>query len=228
MNVKNSFSFLLLFISQASFGQKLLKTRSLSIFKDGSSFVQKSGKVSTTNGKYILSNDQLPNALNGTFWVSSPNNRIASVVSFVDTATMQRLGEAQTQGDLLLANKGKMVKIFLSETVQYTGEIVAISTTDNGFGTPKVPILLQLKDEKGKYQIINVAQILRVEFDVAPLFASQQVIQKLRSNLNIRFNDAKSEEMLNMHYLQYGISWTPFYKLVFWKTRRQDYHFVPK
>lgn len=102
---------LVLLASTQLFAQQAFKAQSISIFKDGNSFVQKKGTVKTENGIFKLKGKDIPLALYGTFWVHTPTQKIGSVLSYMDTIHAQVPRNVQTMFDILENCKGKNVKL---------------------------------------------------------------------------------------------------------------------
>ncbi|MGK0365365.1 MAG: hypothetical protein ACI85O_002431 [Saprospiraceae bacterium] len=97
-----------------AFGQ--MKTKSISIFKNGQSFVMKSGNVSTPDGNYVMRRD-LPNALFGTLWFDATNTEISSISSYQDSVVTKREQGIASHANLLERNIRKEVNIMLNNVI---------------------------------------------------------------------------------------------------------------
>src|SRR5215469_16031221 len=101
--------------------QSVLKTKSISIFKDGKSFIIKEGTVETKDKEYVL--DKIPNALMGTFWFSGKNSYIKQVVSSLQQVDEPIERKANSFADLLYANKDKEIMITTNDGKTYSGVV---------------------------------------------------------------------------------------------------------
>ena len=79
--------------------KKDFNTSSISIFKDGTAFFIKSGQVSPTGSSYTMK-ENIPPALSGTFWITSPNNQIESLSGYVDTLQVAQRTVARNMFEL--------------------------------------------------------------------------------------------------------------------------------
>ena len=170
----------LIFISFAilnfkAIAQNSFKTESISIFKDGSSFVQKSGNVNTFNNTFSFKGDLIPQALFGTFWVSSNKSKINEVVSYTDTLRKSTTTPSQNIIEILDAMNGKMVKIkiqFLQEKTE--GKIIDIGYQENDksivdntnllFDT-KIPTFIHFVTNENKHKYLMAKDIEYIETD---------------------------------------------------------------
>ena len=183
--------------------QNGLQTQSVSVFKDGNAFYVKNGTVKTPDGKFRLEGDAIPQARNGTLWFFSPNQTIGSIVSHRDTIKTKSDVKVQNIAQLLYSNKGKKVVIettTLKES-RYEGSIEEIEGN-----------VVHLKTTDGKFLSFNVEIIQRAEFFEKPSTMMKITDnQKVTSRLDINFSDKKTEQPLELMYLQHGLSWSPFY-----------------
>ena len=85
-----------------------LKTKEISIFKNGTAFIQKAGKVSLLDNTFTWK-DNLPLALYGTFWFTSKTGTIKGISSSQSEVTKTR--DWTNYFELLKANVGKDVEI---------------------------------------------------------------------------------------------------------------------
>ena len=200
--------------------QNSFKTESISIFKDGSSFVQKNGMVSTNDGIFSLKAKDIPQALFGTLWVSSNKSKIREVVSYMDTVRKTTTASSQNILEILDAMKGKMVKLKVEyRDLIYEGKIVDIAYVENANeNTPslfltKTPSFLHFitKENTHKYLMAKDIESIETEEDVKPTFTKST--EKLTPTLDIIFDNNKPTQDLKLMYLQKGITWSPFYNL---------------
>ena len=88
-----------------------LDTKHVTIFKNGTAFIQKSGKVPIEDGAFRWS-ENLPEAIYGTFWFASPTGTIQSVKSKSDTVEKSRAWASFL--DLIRSNIGKSVELTMT------------------------------------------------------------------------------------------------------------------
>ncbi|MCL1865552.1 MAG: hypothetical protein FWF73_07055 [Spirochaetes bacterium] len=212
--------------------QSVLKTKSISIFKDGKSFVIKEGSVPAKDREYML--DKIPNALMGTFWFSGKNSYIKQVVSSQQQIDEPVERKANSFSDLLFANKDKEIVITTNDGKTYSGVV-------EDFDLPEeINSYLQLKEAElseyyaaprgGSFVIYNPAtqvfsfkmnnkwislspmEIKSIEFTTKPDYMVKSKIKVKKPVIKIEFEKGGNQG-LNMMYLQDGISWTPTYLL---------------
>jgi hypothetical protein len=200
--------FLFIFLAMASaetFAQNAFKTQSVSIFKDGNAFYVKSGVVKSPDGRFRLEADAIPQARNGTLWFFSPSNGIASIVSHTDTIKSKTDVKVVSIAQLLASNKGKkvMIEALNLKNALYEGSIEEMEGD-----------VLHLKTTEGKFVSLAIQNIARAEFFEKPSMITKVTDnQKLANRLDVNFIDKKTEQDLEMMYLQQGLSWSPFYYL---------------
>jgi hypothetical protein len=188
-----------------SYAQKLPVT-SATIFKNGKSLLTKSGKVQSTNGKYIT--NELPNALFGTFWVNSPD--LESVFCVEDS--VMGVDNNVTETSFLLKNKGKKMQIWLTNGNNSPHDVIEgvfIGVTNENYTSGQS--LLIFKTNSGKNMVLKSYSIIRYEYlnDINTEF----LIKKAEQRLEINFKSNKSEQQIEQTYLTNDIGWTPIYRL---------------
>jgi len=212
--------------------QPEMKTKSISIFKDGKSFVIKEGKAATINNEYTL--DKLPPALFGTFWFSGLQSDISRVISRQEEVEEPVERKANSFLELLYANKGKQVTLVTHDGKIYSGIV-------EDFDLPEeISSYLQLKEAElaDKYNLENTAgrifpgsystvlllkmnskwisidpaSVKSIEFETRPERTAISKIKLKKPVIKVHFTQG-GQQGLNMMYLQDGISWTPVYRL---------------
>ncbi len=202
-----------------SFGQdanKDFKTKSISLFKNGSAFYLKSGKVKTKDGSYLITKN-IPSALFGTFWIQSPSDQLNSVSSYNDKVAEDRKVRTENFAQILSANLGKKVKLHIGkdEVVQGTVEEVESikNKKDENTLIPDqfiIKSILTLQTETN-WLSLNVSEIRRVEFLEKPNQILETQVLQNKPVLSMNFNTKKTDQEVEMMYLQNGLSWTPGY-----------------
>ncbi len=220
--MKNIFAVILLLSCYRANAQSPFKTQSIAVFKDGTSFVQKSGSVNAINGIFSFVGNDIPQALFGTFWITSPTSKIGQVISYMDTVKKVTTESPQNILQILEAMTGKNVVIKLSyEIPLYEGKIIDIgfeklplfTGRDIILGADKDPALVHFLTKNGRHKYILAKDIISIESeeDVRPVYKKQEKI--LTPTLDIAFENTKTAHELKIMYLQKGLSWSPFYSL---------------
>lgn len=212
--------------------QEELKTKSISVFKNGKSFVIKEGNVATQNQIYTLS--KTPNALMGTFWFSGTQSFVKQVISSQEIVDEPLERKVNSFSDLLYANKGKILTITTNDGKTYKGVVEDFSLPE------EISSALQLKekeltDEYGdfsgnrfdifrpeaaifsfkmsdKWVAMSPSDIKTIEFADKPNTQIKANIKVKKPVIKVHF-DKSGTQGLNMMYLQDGISWNPTYQL---------------
>ncbi len=211
--------------------QTELKTKSISVFKNGKSFVVKEGKVPTTDNVYTLT--KIPDALFGTLWFVAETNimQVTSKLEVVDEPVERK---ASSFTDLLYANKGKQITLTTQDDKTYVGTVEDFDLPEevNSFlqlkeaelsekyGSmyssdfrlfPTVSPVLLLK-MNSKWISIEPSSIKTIEFSEKPEKITKSKVRVRKPLVKVKFAKGGEQE-LNLMYLQNGISWIPSYLL---------------
>jgi len=200
-----------LLVSQSPF-----KVDKVTIFTDANAYIHKSGTVSTENGTYEISGDNLPVARFGTLEITDNENTLLHVISSVKPPEVENKSTNATNSKMLLSqNKGISLEIE-TDTQVILGELIDVYTDH-----------LILKTEKtGKVVMVKIEDINSFTFNSEPTFLKTQTNQnKVNIQLGVRGQDNNKYTVLNLHfssdgqkdlslkYLQKGLSWSPMYTL---------------
>lgn len=205
--------------------------KSLSIFKNGQSFVIKEASVNTENGIYKIS--KLPNALFGTYWFNGISSPISSVTSKIEDFIDKRERKANSFLELLHANKGMEITVNTTDNQIYKGivedfdlpeeinskvklqqlqlsnDYAGLYEFDRIFTTVAPVLLLKVS---GKWVSIEPSTIKSLEFAQKPSRTTIANIAVQKPIVTIHFEKTGKQDFRYM-YLQTGISWTPVYKM---------------
>lgn len=187
--------------------QSNLKTESISIFKNGSAFYVKSGKVKTEEGKYRMT-ENFPKALFGTYWFNS--SMLKSVKSYQDSVEQSLVANSITE--MLLANEGKKVTLQVNGA-SVSGKLLSVTKLENGTSNSKNSIILvetnSVTNTSKNWVSMKSEDVESISFDEKPnmKFSSK----KVQSIIELDFSDSKTEQTLDMMYLQNGLGWLPNY-----------------
>ncbi len=188
-----------------------LPVRTVTLFKNGQSLIAKSGKVATVSGKY--STHDLPDALFGTYWVTSSTGDLASVFSRQDT--LKRVLLLMDNLSLLNANTGQRLKIWRKTDVQSLPvevEGTLMKVTGQEDNPREANIILNTTD--GRWLSFPVAQVQQIEFPGKPNINTRTATTGLQRTLEVNFKTAaKTEQDISLLYLVNGLGWTPVYQL---------------
>lgn len=177
--------------------QQKFETKSLSIFKNGQSFVVKEGVVDVTDMQYKMTD--LPQALFGTFWFTNEAKSIVAVTGKYENSIEKRERKVIDLTELFRVNKGKSVTITTFDNKVLSG----VLDGDNS--------ILMLKTDT-KWIALKSEHIQSMEFSENPdqTITDETSLQKPTVTIHFKKNGSQS---VNMMYLQNGLNWVPVYKL---------------
>jgi hypothetical protein len=207
----------LILFSFVARAQEGLNIESVSIFKNKTAFFVKNGVVSTQKGSWLILGDTIPAALNGTFWLNSPDNDFELVKAYQKTIKTKEQAVVNDFASMLALNNGKEVTLHFQDTF-YTGTILFMQVKPKD--KPDVPNLkaplFALKTKAGKTIIFTQGRInnlVRLEFASNPEFIYDYTQSKKLPALQIDFKSNKAKQALDMMYLSNGLAWKPDYKI---------------
>lgn len=196
-----------------------IPARTVTVFKNNQSLIFKSGKVPVINGRYETK--ELPDALFGTFWVTSPTGDLGSVFSHQDSVEVKEKDNDNVA--LLQANLGKNVTIRLNVGPGSLPDIIRGSVAkveklssqpgySGGYATYRVYIQEAIT---GNWATFNSTQIARIDFSEKPVFdfESKTLYKKTEETLTLNFKNNNPEQEIGMLYLTGNLGWTPVYSL---------------
>ncbi|MEO0468094.1 MAG: hypothetical protein AAF206_00630 [Bacteroidota bacterium] len=207
--MKHLFSFLLLFSCLHLSAQNPLKTRSVSVFKDGKAFFVKEVTIKTQQGRYFWETETPPASF-GTFWLSAADAKIHRINTHTRIDSSRKTLNHQRQGrdfqSMLAANLGKKLVLHISD-----GQEIPFlpESMEGGF------LLGQSED---KWLNLNLNRIVGLEFAERPnlpdsSWTSVQMDQKPQEGLMIEFDNTNATQQIELMYLRNGIGWVPSYHL---------------
>lgn len=181
------------------FSQNKFKTNSISIFKDGTVFLDKSTILDASNGKVILS--ELPYTakdqyiLFGTLFMQAKNNAIT--LAKTSEKKIEQEKEINKLSFLFEENVGKRIKI-----VENNGDVIE--------GILKMPTTSRLIIQKdNQWYRVAVSDIRSFEFlDKMENYYTYNSTQK---SLELEFFKSVKDQPFRLMYLQKGIIWAPNY-----------------
>lgn len=216
--MKNTSPFFFAFLLAAvAGGAQTLPVRSVTVFKNNKSLIRKSGTVAVKNGKW--STTDLPAALFGTFWVTSPTGELASVFSRQDSVEVQMI--SNDNAVLLEKNIGKPVSLLVnmynnSGPMAVNGvveKVEKLKSADPGYSGNYYRV--HFRTTTGRWLIISLGQIIHMDFAEKPSldFEAKTISKKAREILDVNFKSDKAEQEIGMLYLTNNLGWTPVYSL---------------
>ena len=204
---------LLTAVGITSYTQNKITTKRITIFTDGNSYVEKSGRINVIENKYVLEEEELPVARFGTLNVSASDGSLKYLTSNLN------ITEENKQQDNIISilsdNVGTQVELITDKEV-YSGKIIKV-----------IPGYLLL--DSGKKSIIKFDNIQAFKFNSDVIFKqnakSSTTTKKTYDNhgreikdynrnarVILNFDNSGTKEIL-LSYLQKGISWNPNYRL---------------
>lgn len=203
--------------SFALHAQKGLDIESVSIFKNQTAFFVKNGSIKTREKSWIILGDTIPAALNGTFWLHSPEDDFSLIKAYQKTIKTKEKAVVDNFASMLALNDGKKVTIYFQDTF-YSGTILFMQVKPKK--KPDVPNLkaplFALKTKDGKTLVFTQGSInglVHLEFADDPDYIYNYTQSKKLPALQIDFKSDKSKQALNMMYLSKGLAWKPDYKI---------------
>jgi hypothetical protein len=193
-------------LGTADLGTADLKTESISIFKNGSAFYVKSGKVKTENSVYRMT-ENFPKALFGTYWFGS--SVLKSVKSFQDTVKQNLNANSITE--MLVANEGKQVMLQVAgnpSDASLSGKLVSVTKLDN-IASGSVQSRTILMETSNGWISLKSEQVRSISFNEKPNL--QFTSKKVQPIIELGFSNSQAQQSLSMMYLQNGLGWLPNY-----------------
>jgi len=187
----------------SSFAQTKMQTTSINVFKNGTYFVVKEGKINAPNAKTDLL--VAGNPLLGTFWFTTAKDYKINQVVFV-TDTVRKNKTAVDLNDLLLANTGKKIKISYTKSEKEIGTFNGVLMHFN-----KQSDLIKIKSANNQALYIERSKI--IEFIVEESSTEQFQADSLARLAKITFNKSLSNAPLKLTYVNTGINWIPSYSI---------------
>ena len=196
-----------------------LRPQSIAVFKNGQSFVIRSGKVPTPQGKFTL-RDDLPSALFGTLWFDAADGDIASVTAFQDSVSVKKEVGLADFGLLLRENEGASVALRRKGTGEDLQALVR-GRVEKVYYRPDGASVIMLQGNNG-YFAVKEEEITTVTFDDRPELNLQAESVEMQTVAEVNFSNPKPAHNLRMMYLQNGLRWTPQYLLELRSDERAD------
>lgn len=193
------------------------KVRTLAAFKNGLSFVFKSGVTPLKDGWAVL--EEMPSASLGALWIGTGTSgaRVDEVVSYKGTIPGDT--DAQSISEILDANAGNDVTVYwqggvTSEPKKITGKLIAVpridrsdTQTDRGQYYQGQIVILQTAD--GTTVSINKSLIQYIEMSSGVKMKTKidRVVTSAKAHVK---GDPESAD-ITVAYLGKGITWSPNY-----------------
>ncbi len=185
---------------------QLLPVKAITIFKNGRSMIERSGKVKTNNGVY--STNDLPDALFGTFWVAASGDALKHVFSKRDSILVPN--KFLNRSDHYQSLSGKAAKIYL-----INGEHAPYLEVEGRFGTllhSSDWFVINFQTKQGAWISFMESELKRIELlDSTPSVVDTHV--ELRPCLDVTFKNNAAEQDLSLSYLLNNLGWAPVYRL---------------
>lgn len=196
--------------------QSGMKPKAVYMYTNGYTYVQAEGKVKCTDGKWSLTETDIPPALQGTVWFHSPQG-----INFVSRSsdTVEKSNFTPDVEALLRNNIGKKVTLHFSNVgaTRLEGEILKVFGKPDAIDKSYSPLndaVALLKTDAGNVivyrnllnQLSFVGLADNADYDVK----SKSVEQRM----TVHFKKKESEAQLEMVYAQNHSAWAPGYRLL--------------
>lgn len=196
-----------------SFGARL-PIREVTLFKDGHAFIFHEGQVATdTAGQASI--DQVPMPVLGTFWAYA----VTPAVKLTAVTAGQRpvASELPVSGlvGLIEANQGAQVTIRADSLHQIQGVLLGFSAGNGAAaGGPPNRDWVLVRTSEGT-RLVSLARIAEIQFKDEPRRLVQGTVLQRRLTMHLDWGAARptAEVGLGLAYLQYGLKWTPSYRI---------------
>ena len=190
-------------------GISQIATKSVSLFKDGSAFIVKSGSIDASERIAVLDKEE-PDATFGTMWFSSAGKNLQSVSSFMDTVPVKR--KSTDLRGRLLGQKGKEATVYWGEKNESVSGTVQDVKNDH----------LTIKSQSN-WVNIRMDQLHRVDFKSES--PEKHEDKQNKRVLQLRFTDNAAKQNISMMYLRKQIGWFPEYRIVLNNGKTADMSF---
>ncbi|MGF6849114.1 hypothetical protein QFZ51_004349 [Chitinophaga sp. W3I9] len=205
--------------------------KSLSVFKNGQSFVVKEITAQVPDSGFRL--NSLPVALFGTYWFAGTTNPVSRVSSRVEQINEIQERKANSFLELLHANKGKNITIVATDNNTYKGSVEDFDLPEEINSRLQLQQMQLTNEYRGQYQFdrlyapanpvlllkmngkwigIEPATIKTITFEDKPSRTTTARIAVQKPVVTIHFAQS-GQQSFTMMYLQNGLSWTPVYQL---------------
>ncbi len=202
MNKKFIALFSLLAISITVIAQTtVLKPLQVNIFKNGTYFIAKEGKVTGDLAKFPVP----PGPLQSTYWIyTTKENKINRIDVMTDTIKVSR--KPESLNDFIIANKGKQATITYTFGQGNTVRTVTGTIKDFVFGS-----MLKLEDASGATILVSIQSIL--EFSLKEKENPKFAVDSTMRIAKVYFKQTVTDEPVLLSYMSSGIQWIPSYNI---------------
>lgn len=179
--------------------QTALPVKTLSVYKNGTAMITKEGTVPVINDTVKLS---IPDAITGTYWLTTPRENLIKSVSFKDNTVKVKKEYARLK-DLVNNNIGKRIKFSMivnDATVNITGIIKRHYE----------PLGMMHIEENDNSMFVKLEDM--INFSIQDMNDIRWVDSTERMAY-IKTNKSVSEITVRESSLQNSISWKPYYYL---------------
>lgn len=201
-------------------GQKEFKHKRITVFKDGSSFIEKTANVPAV--KRVIYFKELPiqfkhKANKLSFNYSVDDNRIilGSLRFSADNNTILESKIIQKERDSIV----KQIEYSsLSELLQFNiGKQVSVNSPDTKLSPPltilKVAENKLITESKDNIMIFDIDKISNLKFVGKAITTKRQVLYEsnLQPSVELKLQKESKNQKVNISYMQRGITWLPTY-----------------
>ena len=193
--------------------------RSAALFKNGLAFVQRTGSAPPDSAQARI--DALPVPTHGTFWVTAANGAPALVAAIArKTERVERVA-ATNMMELLQANVGRKLTLFLGEKETLAGTLVSMPEPRPvepeeipRYGYMPQPIhSLLIFDTENSTTALEPSRVSRIAAASGALNREFE-LRRPGASLTLEFAAAsKTPAPFELRYLERGLTWVPSYSI---------------
>lgn len=184
------------------FAQQSFKTNSVSIFKDGTVFFDKTTNVDASNGSFSFSKFPFSTGakyvLFGSIWIKAPNNSIPFIK--VSSKKIKKENDILSLNKLFMKNIGKKIKVISLSKGQKIEGILKMTADQN--------LIIQNGKQWNKIPLSDLSS-----FEFLDEMISSYETSSTEKILELEFSKKIKNQPIQLMYLQKGISWSPNYYL---------------
>jgi len=177
---------------------RTFKTQSISVFKNGTAFYQKTSVLDFSKGIVRLNSQDFntKDILFGTLWFNTPGNNIKTVAN----------SELEIEKEVAVSNLEELIKMNIGKdatiTVMKRNEPIyaKISSIEQG---------MVMLESKATWIAVRLEDIIGIEFNGKPV---QKIQRKEKQNIiEIETLTKNSAQTIDLCYMQRGLTWIPNY-----------------
>jgi hypothetical protein len=191
------------------------RVRTVALFKNGFAFVRREAVAPA--GARSVRMDQLPVPVHGTFWIAGDPAQVKVGSATARTDRLVERSPALTVEEILRANVGRSMTLFLSDKESISGTLIAMPEPDPEAPgdlrpMPRSPALLLLETTGGTVALAP-GEVRRIAVEGEPL-AREVERSRAGSSLTLALEPQGTGDVpLSVLYVERGLTWAPSYAI---------------